>query len=158
MKVQDVMTTDVRTCSPDANVAQVAQVMWESDCGIVPIIDEGSRVRGVVTDRDVCIALGTRNQLAGSVRVADVMSTEVRTSPSTADLGEALEIMRAGRVRRVPVVDAEGVLCGVLSLDDVVLRIAEKARDTKLRNAMIGTLKVICEKWRAAPEKAGTRA
>ncbi len=149
MKVQDVMTVDVRTCPPEANVAQVAQVMWESDCGIVPIVDGHNHVRGVVTDRDVCIALGTRNQPAASVQAAEVMSTEVLTSTATDELARALETMRAGRVRRVPVVDAEGALCGVLSLDDVVLQITERSRDAKLRDAMVGTLKVICEKWKA---------
>jgi CBS domain-containing protein len=149
MKVQDVMTVDVHTCPPEANLAEVAQVMWESDCGIVPIVDPHNRVRGVVTDRDVCIALGTRNQPAASVRAGDVMSTELLTSAATDDLAAALDTMRTGRVRRVPVVDDEGALCGVLSLDDVVLQITEKSRDAKLRDAMMGTLRGICEKWKA---------
>jgi len=157
MKVQDVMTVDVRTCAPEANLADVAQLMWESDGGIVPIVDEHNRVRGVVTDRDVCIALGTRNQPAASVQATDVMSTDVLTGTATDDLAKALATMRAGRVRRVPVVDAEGALCGVLSLDDVVLQITEKSRDAKLRDAMVGTLRGICEKWktpRPTPEMA----
>lgn len=148
MKVQDVMTVDVHSCAPQANLAEVAQVMWESDCGIVPIVDEHNRVRGVVTDRDVCIALGTRNQPAAWVQAADVMSTEVLTGTASDDLALALATMRAGRVRRVPVVDADGALCGVLSLDDVVLQVTEKSRDAKLRDAMLGTLRGICEKWK----------
>jgi len=154
MKVQDVMTVDVRTCSPGANLAEVAQVMWEGDCGIVPIVDGHNRVCGVVTDRDVCIALGTRNQRAASVRAAAVMSTEVLTGTATDELAKALDTMRAGRVRRVPVVDSKGALCGILSLDDVVLQITENPKDAKLRDAVAGTLKVICEKWKAPRQAA----
>lgn len=157
MKVQDVMTVDVHACPPEANLAEVAQVMWESDCGIVPIVDPHNRVRGVVTDRDVCIALGTRNQPAASVRAGDVMSTEVLTSTATDDLAAALDTMRTGRVRRVPVVDREGALCGILSLDDVVLQTTEKSKDGRLKDAMVSTLKVICETWKA-PRQTGAMA
>ena len=156
MKVQDVMTVDVRTCGPDANVAEVAQVMWENDCGIVPVVDADNQVRGVITDRDVCIALGTRNQRAATVRAADVMSTEVLTSVANDELAAALATMRSGRVRRVPVLDTGGGLCGILSLDDVVLHIEQKSRDAKLRDAMVSTLRTICEKWKAPRETATT--
>lgn len=149
MKAKDVMTVDVHTCQPDANLACVAQIMWEHDCGIVPVVDADNHVRGVLTDRDVCIALGTRNQPASEVRANDVMSTEVLISTTDDDLAVALATMRTGRVRRVPVVDANGGLCGLLSLDDVVLHITEKPEDGKLRDAMVGTLKAICEKWKA---------
>jgi len=151
MKAKDVMTMDVHTCQPDANLACVAQIMWEHDCGIVPVVDADNHVRGVLTDRDVCIALGTRNRPAADVRASDVMSTEVLISAADDDLASALATMRAGKVRRVPVVDANG-FCGILSLDDVVLHITEKPKDGKLRDAMVGTLKAICEKWKAPPE------
>lgn len=156
MKVQDVMTVDVRTCGPDANVAEVAQVMWENNCGIVPVVDADNRVRGVITDRDVCIALGTRNQPAAAVRAADVMSTEVFTSVANDELMAALATMQSGCVRRVPVLDAGGGLCGILSLDDVVLLIGQKSRDAKLRDAMVSALRAICEKWKAPRQTATT--
>ncbi|MEQ1869259.1 MAG: CBS domain-containing protein [Vicinamibacterales bacterium] len=152
MKVRDVMTVDMHSCPPEANLAEVAQVMWERDCGIVPVVDSDSRVGGVLTDRDVCIALGTRNLPAAEVRASDVMSTNVITSSVDADLEAALATMHSGRVRRVPVVDAGGKLCGILSLDDVVLRVTEKPKDGKLRNAMVGTLKAICEKGQSPYE------
>lgn len=150
MKVQDVMTAEVHSCSPEANLAEVAQVMWESDCGIVPVVDADNHLRGVLTDRDVCIALGTRNLPAAVVRASDVMTIDVLTSTVDADVEAALATMQTGRVRRVPVVDADGSLRGILSLDDVVLRVTEKPKDARLRNAMVGTLKAICEKWRAS--------
>jgi len=152
MNAKDVMTVEVHTCQADANIAHVAQIMWEHDCGIVPVVDSDNRVRGVLTDRDVCIALGTRNLPAAAVKASDVMSTNVITCGIDADLESALATMQSGRVRRVPVVDAGGGLRGILSLDDVVLHVAEKPKDGKLRNAMVGTLKAICEKWKTPHE------
>jgi CBS-domain-containing membrane protein len=152
MNAKDVMTVDVHSCQADANIACVAQIMWEHDCGIVPVVDSDNRVQGVLTDRDVCIALGTRNLPAAAVKASDVMSTNVITSSIDADLESALATMQSGRVRRVPVVDAGGGLCGILSLDDVVLHVTEKPKDGKLRNAMVGTLKAICEKWKTPHE------
>jgi len=154
MNVQDAMTVAVHSCLPDANLAEVAQVMWESDCGIVPVVDSENRVCGVLTDRDMCIALGTRNLPAAVVRASDVMSTDVLTAMIDADLVSALATMQTGRVRRVPVVDASGGLCGILSLDDVVLHVTEKPKDGKLRDAMVGTLRAICEKWKTPHETA----
>lgn len=150
MKVRDVMTVDVHSCPPEANLAEVAQVMWESDCGIVPIVDADHRVRGVLTDRDICIALGTRNVPAAVVRASDVMATSVITSAVDDDLESALARMQSGRVRRVPVVDATGGLCGIVSLDDVVLHVTENPKDGKLRSALIGTLSAMCERWKTA--------
>jgi len=94
----------------------------------VPVVDADNHVRGVLTDRDVCIVLGTRNLPAAAVRASDVLSTDVLTSTVDADLESALATMQTGRVRRVPVVDASGGRCGMLSLDDVVLHVTESGR------------------------------
>jgi CBS domain-containing protein len=148
MKVQDVMTVEVQTCRPESNLAAVTRIMWESDCGMVPVVDADNRVTGVVTDRDICIALGTRNQPAASVPVSDVASKFVFTCSAEDELPVALAAMRGGKVRRLPVLDGSGRLCGVLSLDDVVLRVQEGPGDVKLKDAMVGTLKAICSRWK----------
>ena len=67
MKVKDIMTTDVRTCTPAASVADAAHLMWDGDCGILPVVEDG-RLAGVVTDRDLFIALATRNAPAAAGR------------------------------------------------------------------------------------------
>lgn len=76
----------------------------------------------VITDRDICIALGTRNQRASDVRVGDVIYRPSVLCSAEDDLRSALKIMAAEKVRRLPVVDAEGKLVGVVSLDDVTLQ------------------------------------
>ena len=77
---------------------------------------------GIVTDRDICIALGTRGQPAGGVTVAEVMSANVYSCAPDDDIHVALRAMRDGRVRRLPVISKKGDLVGVISMDDVLLR------------------------------------
>jgi hypothetical protein len=73
MRVQDVMTKSVAFCHPDANLATVTAQMWEHSCGQLPVVDNAGKVAAVITDRDICIALGTRNQRAAEVNVSDVI-------------------------------------------------------------------------------------
>ena len=116
------MTKTVASCRPDANLAEVSALMWEHDCGQIPVVDEQGKVTNVITDRDICIALGTRNQPACEIRVSDVHRRAAVVCKSDDNLRSALKTMAAERVRRLPVVDAEGVLVGILSLDDVTLQ------------------------------------
>src|SRR5262245_11710178 len=71
MKVKDLMTTDVKRCSPETNLAAAAKIMWEGDCGAVPVTDERDHVVGVITDRDICIAAATRPRTEGEIPVKD---------------------------------------------------------------------------------------
>jgi CBS domain-containing protein len=121
MKAQDIMTPNVEACSPSTDLATVAMVMWRNVCGIVPVIDEDRRVVGVVTDRDICIAVATRHERPDDVRVEDIMSRHVQGVRPEDDLRRALQTMRVHRVHRLPVVDAGGTLLGVLSITDLVL-------------------------------------
>src|SRR2546421_11976920 len=114
MKVQDVMNEDVKCCGPDTNLASAAAVMWENDCGCLPVVTDGRNAIGVITDRDIAIALGTRNEQASEIPVKEVMTRELYTTFPDDDLDAALKIMRKGRVRRLPVVNTEGVLDGIL--------------------------------------------
>jgi CBS domain-containing protein len=122
MKVQDVMTKTVASCRPSANLAAATALMWEYDCGLLPVVSDQGRVIGVITDRDICIALGTRNQRACEIKVSDVAYRVAVLCNADDDLRSALKIMAAERVRRLPVVNQGGALVGILSLDDVTLR------------------------------------
>ena len=77
MKVKDLMTREPRTCSPDTTLAAAAHLMWDGDCGILPVVDDGELV-GVVTDRDMYIALATQNARASHLRVGAVASADCR--------------------------------------------------------------------------------
>jgi CBS domain-containing protein len=123
MKVQDVMTAAPDACRPDDNLSEAVSLLWNADCGVLPVTDHSGHVAGIVTDRDICIALGTRNQRAAEVRVESVMRTNVHTCQPTEDVLTALARMGERRVRRLPVVDTGGRLVGILSLNDAVLAV-----------------------------------
>lgn len=144
MKVQDVMVKGVRFCEPDTNLATVTQIFWEQGCGALPVVERG-RVIGMITDRDVSIALGTRNAKAGDTFVRDVTLPKVFFSLPQDDIQIALNTMRAQQVRRLPVVDHEGALTGILSLDDLVLFAGDKITDELTYADVVDTMKSIYE-------------
>jgi CBS domain-containing protein len=121
MKVQDAMMRTPVCCSPETNLGSAIELLWERNCGILPIVDARRKVIGVVTDRDLCVALGTRNRLAGQITVGEVATGEVHSCRGQDDIHAALQTMAKKRVRRLPVVSEEGVLEGILSMDNVVL-------------------------------------
>src|SRR5579862_8372245 len=119
MRVQDVMIKTVASCRPNMNLAAATARMWEFNCGQLPVVDDAGKVTGVITDRDICIAVGTRNQRACEITVADVVYRPAILCRADDDLRTALKIMAAERVRRLPVVDRQGALVGILSLEDI---------------------------------------
>jgi CBS domain-containing protein len=112
------MVNPVAVCSPDANLAEVAAILWDARCGTVPVVDGDGRVISVITDRDIAIALGTRNLRASEVRVKDVALPRVFTCGPEDDFEDALNTMVTQNVRRLPVVE-DGKLAGILSIDDL---------------------------------------
>jgi CBS domain-containing protein len=119
MKVSHVMSGDVEICGPDDNLATVANQMWDHDIGCVPIVNGDGKVVGMVTDRDVCMSALTRGRPLHEIPVSVAMSKAVLSCAPNASLGEAKEIMRAGQVRRLPVIDSDGALAGIVSLNDL---------------------------------------
>jgi len=144
MKVQDVMVRGVRFCNPDTNLATVARIFWEQGCGALPVV-ENNRAIGMITDRDISIALGTRNLKAGDTFVRDVALPKVFFTLPEDDIHTALNTMRAQQVRRLPVVDNEGALVGILSLDDIVLFAEDKPIAELTYTDVIDTMKAIYE-------------
>ena len=122
MKVRDVMTGNVKSCSPELNLAAAAKIMWDNDCGAVPVTDAAGRVTGMITDRDICMAVAGKNRLAAEITVGEVISHQAHVCQEDDDIQDALELMRREQVRRLPVVNSDGVLQGILSINDVVLR------------------------------------
>jgi len=141
MKVKELMTAMPRTCAPETTLAAAANLMWEGDCGILPIVENGTLV-GVVTDRDMYIALATRNQLASHVTVGEVARKTVVTCEPEDDVRKALTTMKQARVRRLPVVGFGGVVHGIISLNDVVLA-AGSAKSVR-NDEIVDVLRTIC--------------
>ena len=131
MKVKELMSTDVKTSREDTDLSTVTKLMWDADCGIVPIVSDDREVVGVVTDRDICIAAATRSMNPASLQVRDVMSRSVTTCADTDDVRVALAALKDKRLHRLPVVDRQRRLVGVISLADLVSR-AEFRRDADI--------------------------
>lgn len=140
MKVRDIMTAQPKTASRNTTLAAAAPLLWGGDCGILPIV-EGGKLVGVVTDRDMYIALATRDTPASQVTVGEVATGKLWTCSADEDVHAALDTMRAQRVRRLPVTEG-GALAGILSINDLVLA---AGADKPVRNdEVVDTLKAIC--------------
>ena len=120
MKVRDVMTKQVTTCRTYTNLAAASALMWDNDCGALPALTDSGELAGVLTDRDICIALGTRNARASDLTVRDVVEASPLSCQSNDDILTTLLIMQQAKLRFLPVVNDAGVLEGVLSIDDIV--------------------------------------
>lgn len=121
MRVYSVMKREPRTCSPETDLATAGRIMAQVDCGFLPVIDTDRRVVGLITDRDICLAVTLRDELPSGMRVKDAISGEVYSCTGDEEVTEALNTMREFGVRRLPVLDLAGRIEGILSLDDVVL-------------------------------------
>lgn len=120
--IQDVMTRDVRTISPQDNVQRAAQMMDELNVGAIPVCD-GDKLVGMITDRDITVRSTAAGQAPQSTRVADVMSTDVRTCTSNQSVDEVLGQMGDVQIRRVPVLDEQSHrMIGIVSLGDMATK------------------------------------
>ena len=127
MKVGEIMTKNPAYCSPETNLGAAVETLWNRDCGILPVVDRNGKVVSVITDRDICFALGTRNRLPGDITVGEVATHLAVCCRTDEDIRSVLIQMAEAKVRRLPVVDAEGKLEGILSIDDLVERTDLKA-------------------------------
>jgi CBS domain-containing protein len=120
MKVKELMTSPAKTCRTTALLGDAAQTMLLQHCGCVPVVDGRGRLAGMLTDRDICLAVAARHQSPWEIPVRDVMSPNVVTCTMDDDVNAALVAMKEYRIRRVPIVDANGHVKGLISIDDVV--------------------------------------
>ena len=151
MKVQDVMTYDVHTCRPDTDLAMAAMQMWDGDFGVLPVVD-GTKIVGMITDRDICMATAMKRRDPGTIRVDEVMTKQVFACSPDTDIQEALKIMRKNQVRRLPIIDAiDRRLAGMLSLNDIALK-AQTAEDAELSARDVEeTMRAICAHRKLRP-------
>jgi CBS domain-containing protein len=120
MLVKDVMTNNPVCCTPDKSIEEIARLMLKNDCGAIPIVKD-NQVVGIITDRDIvvrCLALG-KNPIEG--KVSDCMTSHVVTVNKNANLEECLKKMEENQVRRMVVVDDNGLCCGIVAQADIAL-------------------------------------
>lgn len=128
-EVREIMTKDPICCTPDINLQEVAKLMVECDCGEIPILnnEREKHVIGVVTDRDICCRAVAQGKNPLELAAKDCMSTPAVTINFRASVEECINLMERKLIRRIPVVDDDGAICGMVSQADI----AEKLNDSK---------------------------
>ena len=117
-RIRELMTESPRTVSSDATVVEAARVMRDDDFGLVPVVD-GDRLVGTVTDRDIAIRVVAEERDPSSTTVREIASADLVTIDPEQELGEALRLMAQHQVRRLPVVEEDGRLVGIVAQADV---------------------------------------
>jgi CBS domain-containing protein len=120
LKVADLMTRDVHTCTINDSLNGAARIMWDHDCGCAPVVDTHGKLVGIVTDRDISMAAYTQGTPLDAIPVERVMSARVISCGRGDDLETAHQLMRTHEIHRLPVVDTRGRPIGILSLSDVI--------------------------------------
>lgn len=130
MKIRAIMTKGVKFIAPQTNLGEAGRLMKENDCGALPVVDPEGRVAGILTDRDICLALTGKDGHASEIPAAEVMSPKVFSCGPDDDIQNALATMHDKQVRRLPVVGDDGRLEGILSMDDIVLQASSAVPST----------------------------
>ncbi len=145
MKVSEVMTKSPAYCRADTSLGAAAEIMHKRNCGFLPVLSPQENVVGVITDRDMCIAMATRNRLPDHVRVQEICSVGPYSCHPDDDVRTAMETMAEKKVRRLAVIDDAGKLEGVLSLDDIILHATSQARSSLSPKYIVNILKRLYE-------------
>ncbi len=145
--VSELMTENVQCVRSNELLNVAAKIMWERDCGIVPVLDQASeRVLGVITDRDICMAAWSRDCPPSALLVSSAMSRDLHYCSPADDIHSAEALMRSRQVRRLPVLDSAKRLVGILSLADIArdARASRRVADTRPAEVAL-TLSEICQ-------------
>jgi CBS domain-containing protein len=137
------MTKDVGTCSIESDLESVAKTMWDKNCGSIPVLDGSGALVGLITDRDIAMGCALNHKAEWDLKANDILNNRALfTCKSDEDVKNALQIMSEHHVRRLPVVDGNGHLQGVLSIDDVIALAQEGNPELSYHDTM-NTLKQV---------------
>jgi len=122
MRVEKIMTHVVTTCAPHDSLEHAASLMWNGDCGCLPVTtgDGGRQIAGIITDRDICMAALFQGKALRELRVEDAMARKVLTCLASDEIEDAQRQMQNEQIRRLPVLDNDGALLGIVSMADMV--------------------------------------
>ncbi len=121
MDLTSVMTPNPATCSPDSSLREVALLMVQNDCGEIPVVDPSQRLLGVLTDRDIVVRAVAKSLDTNTVRVSEIMTAPVTSVTVDAGLSDVIQVMETRQIRRVPVIDKDGRLIGIIAQADIAL-------------------------------------
>jgi CBS domain-containing protein len=141
---QDIMTEQPVCCTPDQTAQHAAQLMKEQSVGSLPVCEDGNRLAGIVTDRDITLKVVAEGRDPRNTPIRDVMTTEVFTCGPQDSLEDALQTMRKQQVRRIPIVDQDRRVVGIIAQADIATRLrapdktAEVVTEISRPSTMVG--------------------
>lgn len=144
MKVQACMNPEFKTIHVDASLQHAAQIMWESDCGALPVLNNEKQVIGMITDRDIAMAGFIQGLPLRDIRVKDVMSKSLISIEPEQNLAKAEHLMQTNQLRRLPVVNNKKQLLGILSLNDIASAYKRDSGKQVTAHEVAETLASIC--------------
>jgi CBS domain-containing protein len=144
MKIRELMSRPAVTCPDTATLDTAAWLMWEFDCGVIPVVDDAGHAVGIVTDRDICMAAYTQGKALREIPVTTAMAHHVIAIRADESVETAEHLMADNQIRRIPVVDTDGQVIGVLSLNDVV-RQASCERQVGVDREFVETLAAVSQ-------------
>ena len=144
MQIKEIMTQPVVTCPVETTLDQAARLMWEFDCGIIPVTGADGRLTGVVTDRDICMAAYTQGAPLSAIPVSTAMAKQVVAVHGEELIEQAEHLMRESQVRRLPVLDGENRPVGIVSMNDLA-RLAARAHKRVVDHELVQTLAAVCK-------------
>jgi len=158
MKIKDVMVKPAAFCAPETNLGAAVEMMWNCNCGFLPVLDAQRHVVGVITDRDIAIAIGTQSRRPGEITAGEVATRKVHSCRPEYDIHMALDTMAENKVHRIVVVNEQNQFEGVLSMDDVVLLAETKSgsRQDISCEDVVRTLKTLYEPQLSSRAAAAT--
>lgn len=153
MKVKKIMTAEAGFCFPEESLSRAVEIMWQRDCGAVPVVDLEMKPVGMITDRDIAVAASFRNQKTSEISVGEIIRSRVFTCSESDDAEDVLKKMRRAKVKRIPVVDENGALAGIVSIADLILKAPKLKKKTYSALKSIAKPRPIVLKQIAAEEQ-----
>ncbi len=145
MNIESLMNREVYTCRAEDSLNLAARLMWEGDVGCIPVIDADRKPIGVITDRDIAMAAFLSDAPLSSQQVSRSMSKAIRVARVGQSVHSAAELMRTEQLHRLPVVDADGKLAGIVSINDLALAAGSRSVRPLKTEELAATLASICQ-------------
>ena len=155
-RIESVMRRPVITCRPEDSLHTAAGLMWDHDCGALPVVDENDKVIAMITDRDICMAAYTQGLPLSGMQVRSAMSNELHACHPDDAVAEAERCMGEKQVRRLPIVDLEGRVQGILTINDLARETARGSDRAAAQQPqeVLRTLRKVGESHREKPHFA----
>ena len=145
MRIEQLMSQPAINCGQNDTLNTAARLMWENDCGVLPVVGDDGRLVGIVTDRDICMSAYTQGKSLHEILVSSAMAKQVFSCHPQDSVDAAEQLMSKSQIRRMPVIDDDNHPIGVLSLNDIARNAGSARRGNGVDHEIVQTLAAICQ-------------